>query len=704
MDIEFFNCNNIDHGQISLEPGRLNIKYAINGTGKSSIARALEYSSAPDKLLSLTPYKYCGENPSDETHQPRVVGAEAFSRVAIFNDIYVSQYLFQPNDLMANSFEVLIKTPDYDLQMQQIQDYIVSIQETFRNNPELDELMNDLTVFIAGFGNATKTGYSKTGSLGKGLARGNKIENIPDQLTAYTPFIQSANNVGWLSWQSKGASFLETADVCPYCAAPLHEEHKQIVRQVAVEYDSKYVNELQKMLEVFQSLKHYFTDEVNTNIDNMARNVSGLSASEINYLTEIKKQVEIFHRQLTSIKTFGYVTLKNVDRVVDELNDARINLNLMSHINTDYTRSKIAPVNAALDQVIDRAGKLQGAIRKQTANVRKTIEKHTADINSFLETAGYKYNVRIDENPADGTYKLCLVSADAAAVVTDVRSHLSYGERNAFALVLFMYQALKDNPDLIVLDDPISSFDLNKKYAIMEMLFQGKGSLQGKNVVMLTHDFDPVIDLIHTACIRCRFNPAPVASFVRNSNGQLTEKPITQYDIKSFLEIADLNISGHADEINKLIYMRRKLEVLGDKGIAWQMLSNVFHPGRVVPTIQDGTAHRAMTAEEIAAATATISESVPGFDYDRVYARAHDHAEMISLYNSLQSNYEKIQLYRIINHGNISDSVFKRFVDEVYHIENDSLFQLNPAEYPTIPDYIIQLCDNHIALLEAGME
>lgn len=704
MNIEFFNCNNIDHGQISLEPGRLNIKYAINGTGKSSIARALEYSSTPDKLMTLTPYKYCGENPPDETHQPRVVGAEAFSRVAIFNDIYVSQYLFQPNDLMANSFEVLIKTPDYDLQMQQIQEHIVSIQETFRNNPELDDLMNDLTVFIAGFGNATKKGYSKTGSLGKGLARGNKVENIPEQLTAYTPFIQSANNVGWLSWQSKGAAFLETADVCPYCAAELQEGKKQIVRQVAVEYDSKYLTELQKMLEVFRSLKNYFTAEVNANIDNMAHSAAGLSASEINYLTEIKKQVEILHRQLTSIKTFGYVTLKNVDRVVDELNEARVNLNLMSHINTEYTRGKIAPVNAALDQVIDRAGKLQGAIRKQAANVRKTIEKHTVDINSFLETAGYKYNVRIDENPADGTYKLCLVSTDAAAVVTDVRSHLSYGERNAFALVLFMYQALKDNPDLIVLDDPISSFDLNKKYAIMEMLFQGKGSLQGKNVVMLTHDFDPVIDLIHTACIRCRFNPVPVASFVRNANGQLTEKPITQYDIKSFLEIADLNISGDADEINKLIYLRRKLEALGDKGLAWQMLANVFHPDRVVPTIQDGTTHRAMNAEEIAAATAIISESIPGFDYDRVYARAHDLAEMIPLYNSLQSNYEKIQLYRIINHGNISDSVFKRFVDEVYHIENDSLFQLNPAEYPTIPDYIIQLCDNHIALMEAGME
>ena len=42
--------------------------------------------------------------------------------------------------------------------------------------------------------------------------------------------------------------------------------------------------------------------------------------------------------------------------------------------------------------------------------------------------------------------------------------HLSYGEKNAFALVLFMYSVLKDNPDLIVLDDPISSFDGNKKF------------------------------------------------------------------------------------------------------------------------------------------------------------------------------------------------------------------------------------------------
>jgi ABC-type Mn2+/Zn2+ transport system ATPase subunit len=59
-----------------------------------------------------------------------------------------------------------------------------------------------------------------------------------------------------------------------------------------------------------------------------------------------------------------------------------------------------------------------------------------------------------------------------------------------------MYECLTKNPDLVVLDDPISSFDKNKKFAILEMLFRGQESLQGKTVLMLTHDIEPIIDLI----------------------------------------------------------------------------------------------------------------------------------------------------------------------------------------------------------------
>ena len=146
--------------------------------------------------------------------------------------------------------------------------------------------------------------------------------------------------------------------------------------------------------------------------------------------------------------------------------------------------------------------------------------------------------------------------------------------------------------------------------------------------------------------------------------------------------------------------MRRRLEACGDKGLAWQLLSNIFHPDRTVPIFQGTDGDRQMTEAEITEATDIIQNEIPEFEYSQVYSRAYDKTQMISLYKSVTSGYEKIQLYRIINQGQISDTIFKKFVDEAYHIENDSLFQLNPTKYPTIPEYIIKLCDNGISLLE----
>lgn len=48
-----------------------------------------------------------------------------------------------------------------------------------------------------------------------------------------------------------------------------------------------------------------------------------------------------------------------------------------------------------------------------------------------------------------------------------------------------MHEVLKQNPDLIILDNSVSSFDRNKKYAIIDTLFRGTKSLKGKTVVIL---------------------------------------------------------------------------------------------------------------------------------------------------------------------------------------------------------------------------
>ena len=42
------------------------------------------------------------------------------------------------------------------------------------------------------------------------------------------------------------------------------------------------------------------------------------------------------------------------------------------------------------------------------------------------------------------------------------------------------------------------------------------------------------------------------------------------------------------------------------------------------------------------------------------------------------------------------NDVVKQFINKTYHIENDFIFQLDPAKYDTIPQYIVDICDDMI--------
>src|SRR5690606_25633485 len=133
-------------------------------------------------------------------------------------------------------------------------------------------------------------------------------------------------------------------------------------------------------------------------------------------------------------------------------------VDLFDRLKSDKTVEIIDSLNSSLDTVLEKVGVLEGEINKQKSLVKKLIQKHRKSINSFLTNAGYKYTVEI-ENVGSSDYKLLLKHIESTDVISGGKQYLSFGEKNAFALVLFMYEALHKKPDLIVLDDPISSFD-----------------------------------------------------------------------------------------------------------------------------------------------------------------------------------------------------------------------------------------------------
>lgn len=695
MNIEIKNCNNIDSAKISLDENKLNIKFAPNGTGKSTIARAVLLGAKGDQelLKELMPFKLRKNNP--ESKQPEVIGAEALQNIMCFNEEYVSQFVFKPDELLSNSFDIFIRTDAYKQKEQEIEELVRNIKQLFSGNQELEALIATLKEMGNAF-KITKSGLSKSSTGMKGLSAGNKIKHVPAGLESYTPFIQSQNSVGWIDWQTNGYDFTDLSDNCPFCTSHAADKKEQI-KKVGQEYDKNTIKNLIAIIGVIEKLGDYFSDEARERLTTITTLKEGLKKEHEEALATVKKQIDNFTENLEKLRTLSAFQFKDGEKVAEKLPAYKLDLQFFSELKSNKMQDAIAPINASIDAVIEQAGLLQGKINQQRSEMKKTIERHQKDINEFLSYAGYRYTVEI---AGDGEHaQLKLRHIDYEEHLSGGNQHLSFGERNAFAIVLFMFECLSKKPDLIILDDPISSFDKNKKYAILEMLFRREAAscLKNKTVLMLTHDVEPIIDTIKA--LSHKFSNQISASFLKLTAGQINECGIGKDDIQIFSQICKSALASDKDDVIKLIYLRRHFEIADNKGDAYQVLSNLFHKGngktRGVDTRESKDSngnHPEMETTKFNNGCIEASNHLVGFSYSNLLNRITDTNAMRVLYGTCSNGYEKLQVFRLLG-LDVGNSVIQKFINETYHIENEFICQLNPAKFDTIPEYVVSECN-----------
>ena len=88
------------------------------------------------------------------------------------------------------------------------------------------------------------------------------------------------------------------------------------------------------------------------------------------------------------------------------------------------------------------------------------------------------------------------------------------------------------------------------------------------------------------------------------------------------------------------------------------------------------------------------------FDYIQVLEQYYNKRNILNLYKQEQNNYLKSQIFRayleISNKRGKLDDVVLKFVDEIYHIENDYSYSLDLIKFDTIPSFIIKKIDGFI--------
>ncbi len=331
--------------------------------------------------------------------------------------------------------------------------------------------------------------------------------------------------------------------------------------------------------------------------------------------------------------------------------------------------------------------------------MKELIDKRREDINNFFMLAGFPYEFEIIENGENKAHTY-LKPVGQSKAISDPKNHLSWGERNAFSLVMFMFDAVNENADLIVLDDPISAFDSNKKFAVIRRMFdnQQEVTFRDRTVLMLTHDLQPIIDYIHGGFFkRYGLTTRVSAEYLENSNGEIVAQAIVDADLLNVVTLTE----NYAKDINKPLYVRiinarKNIELTKENfsGLeSYNLLSNLIH-GRENP---EDEVKQPMTEEAIQKGIVDLMPLISGYDS---YEKLLKEIDTTYLLDELQNEnvYFRILVIRLLfeRAEGLMSKLRKqhpeacKFLNETNHIENDYVFQLAPEKFYSIPEVYVQ--------------
>lgn len=176
MEITVSNLGVISQGKLTLEKDIVNIKYGINGSGKSTISKGLELSINNEDLRELKTY--------GTDIQPVVSMSEGISNVIVFNQDYVNKYLFK-DDIANNSFEIMINTDEYRLGKKKINNMFIDLV-TSVNNANTKTIISELELLKTNIPvqkKATKTkGIQYSLSASSKFIKAKKVANLDEIL------------------------------------------------------------------------------------------------------------------------------------------------------------------------------------------------------------------------------------------------------------------------------------------------------------------------------------------------------------------------------------------------------------------------------------------------------------------------------------------------------------------------------------------
>ena len=696
------NCNCINRAELTIKPNTLNIKYGLNGTGKSTLSKAILYYSnkEAEELLKLKPYN------SDE--EPNLENCD-FKNVRLFDENYVNKYLFENTSFLNNSYQVFLRDKDLDTMKNNTENLLRGLQSVFEESNDVKELMSFLPNYmnITSFKNGS---ISKRGGIGELLKGNGSGFDKYEELNPYKPFYEGRDFTAvskWAKWRNDGISQMN-GDSCPFCTHDMDkvniERQNKTISSVFKSSALKVANEVLVFLQngvekgyinptSVGVMEEYIGDSSKANELQAEMNQIGI---ETEYLRSKIEQIYHFKPMNVSREQIEEIELKLDNLIID-------NRQISKFYSTYKINSLVEEVDLKITELKEKTSAIKKMFLKCQEKMDALIENRKEDINNFFLIAGFPYKFVLKNNGENNaTCYLVPNNAREDDKIENPENHLSWGEKNAFSLVMFMFETVSDDSDLIVLDDPITSFDKNKKFAVTKRLFDNTNfSFRDKTVLMLTHDLQPVIDYVHGKFLRKYDLHTPVyASYLINNGGDLEEQEIVQGDLKNVVELTECIAKEESAEVPvRIINLRKYIELTKpdfSTDYAYDVLSNLIH-GRNLDLYENRIENK-NKVDVVNEGMRFINSYINDMEYGQLFNETSDKKLLELVKNS--DKYTQTIAIRFLFEKDRSDgsllSQLKKeypnackFVNETNHIENDYIFQLNPMRFFEIPEHYL---------------
>ncbi len=343
IEVTIKDCNNIQSSNIQLKKNKLNIRYAMNGTGKSTIARAIDYTSRGESLALLKPF--------DVDNIPSCTLSEKINKVMLFNEDFVNNIVFRKSEVIQNSFDVFIKTPEYDEKQKSIKERLKRIHIDTQENKDLETLLRIGQSVLSKL-QITKTGDFKQSGIYKSLTSTEGIFDLPTQIKKFQPLMDKDYRVDWVGWKNDGAKY-DDNKICPFCTNSLDNDYEKEKALFTSSYSKSNVKNILEMLSYFDEVKVYMNDIQCEKLYHYVR--EGKDESSINQMLRLfYDDLHFIVEKIEKVFSFNSYNVKSEDisRLDIELENYKIDTSILTIINNKKVIEIVDFINNGIDSLL----------------------------------------------------------------------------------------------------------------------------------------------------------------------------------------------------------------------------------------------------------------------------------------------------------------------------------------------------------------